>query len=62
MREQSSDDDKIVQIYGGQYQVVFFSPELLLTDKTWCQILQLSVYKENLVGFIVDEAHCAKNV
>ena len=33
--EQSSNDDKIVQIHhGGQKQVVFFSPELLLTDET----------------------------
>ena len=58
--EQSSNDDKIAQIHGGQYQVVFFSPELLLTDETWRDMLQTSVYKENLVGFIVDEAHCVK--
>ena len=37
-----------------------FSPELLLTDKTWRDMLQSPVYKEHLIGFIVDEAYCVK--
>lgn len=58
--EASNSEDKIAQIYEGQFQVVFFSPELLLTDETWRDMLQSPLYKENLVGFIVDEAHCVK--
>ena len=39
----------------GKYQVVFISPELLLTEETW----RVSpIYKYHLVGFIIDEAHC----
>ena len=40
--------------------MVLFSPKLLLTDKTWRDMLQSPVYKEHLVGFIVDEAYCVK--
>ncbi len=54
-------DDKLVEeIHEGQYQVVFFSPESLLTEETWRDMLQSEVYQENTVGFIVDEAHCVK--
>ena len=58
--EASNNDDKIAQIHDGNFQVVLFSPELLLTDETWRDVLQSPVYKEHLVGFIVDEAHCVK--
>ena len=42
----------------GKYQVVFISPELLLTEETWRGMLQSPLYKQHLVGFIIDEAHC----
>ena len=42
----------------GKYQVVFISPELLLTEETWRDMLQSPIYKQHLVGFIIDEAHC----
>jgi len=38
----------------------YSAPELLLTDKTWRDMLQSPVHKEHLIGFIVDEAHCVK--
>ena len=60
VREASSNDDKIAQIHDGKFQVVLFSAELLLTCETWRDMLQSPVYKEHLVGFIVDEAHCVK--
>ena len=58
--EASNNDDKIAQIHDGKFQVVLFSPELLLTDETWRDMLQSPVNKEHLVGFIVDEAHGVK--
>ena len=42
----------------GKYEVVFISPELLLTEETWRDMLQSPIYKQHLVEFIIDEAHC----
>jgi len=42
------------------YQVLFFSPERLLTDMGWRDMLQSTYYRETLVGFIIDEAHSVK--
>ena len=47
-------------IKGGDYQVVFVSPESLFRSTEWRSMLSSSVYRENLVGFVVDEAHCIK--
>lgn len=39
---------------------MFFSPESLLTVEAWRDMLVSDVYRGNVVGFIVDEAHCVK--
>lgn len=44
----------------GQYQLVFFSPEALFVSLEWRRILSSDIYRANLVGFIIDEAHCVK--
>ena len=49
------------QVCEGQFQLVYISPEALLTNPTWRDTLQSSVYQSNLVALIVDEAHCIKN-
>ncbi len=36
------------------------SPEALLCDDRWRDMLVSPVYQENLVALIVDEAHCVK--
>jgi len=41
-------------------QASLFSPKDLLTDETWRDMIQSTVYMENVVGFVVDEAHCVK--
>lgn len=47
-------------ICSGKYQLVFMSPEALLTDDRWRDMLQSLVYQERLVAIVVDEAHCVK--
>ena len=42
------------------YQLIFISPESLLSTNLWHDVLLSPVYQENLVGVIVDEAHCVK--
>ena len=54
------EEDATVLIHQGHYQLLFFSPESLLTSLEWRNMLCSHVYKERLVGFIVDEAHCVK--
>jgi len=49
----------IDEVHEGKYQVLF-SPERLLTDVRWRDMLQSAYYRENRVGFIIDEAHCLK--
>ena len=49
------------EIQEGRYQFLFLSPELLLTNHKWRDMLTTSVYKQHLVAFIVDEAHCIKS-
>ncbi len=44
----------------GNFSIVFISPEALFISTKWKSMLSSDVYRENLVGFIVDEAHCIK--
>ncbi len=58
--EAMNSSDKMAQVAEGKYQVIYISPELLLTEDTWRDMLLSPLYKEHLVGLIVDEAHCVK--
>ena len=48
------------EILEGKCQVVFISPESLFTGRRWRDMLRQEPYRSNLVGFIVDEAHCVR--
>ena len=39
----------------GVYQLVFLSPEALLSNETWRNMVPSSVYQENLVAVVIDE-------
>ncbi len=54
------DEETIEHIHAGRYQVLFFSPEQLLGSNVWRDMLLSPTFEENLVGFVVDEAHCVK--
>ena len=54
-------DDKLeADVCAGDYQLVYFSPESILTENRWWDMLQSPIYAERLVGFVIDEAHCVK--
>jgi len=36
------------------------SPEAMVTDVKWGDILQSPVFQDNLVALVIDEAHCVK--
>lgn len=44
----------------GDFQILFVSPEALFRSTECRSLLSSDVYMTNLVGFIVDEAHCVK--
>ena len=48
------------EIKNGNFQVVFTSPECLYLSMEWKNMLLSNVYQQNLIGFVVDEAHCIK--
>ena len=48
------------RLYEGRYQVMFFSPEAIVCDDTWRDMVQSKVYRDNLVAFVIDEAHLVK--
>ena len=47
----------IQKIQNADYQVVFVTPEMILTNALWRKILYSSVLSEHLRAFVVDEAH-----
>ena len=53
-------EEDVIDVCSGVYQIVYMSPEALLTDEQWRDMLLSPVYRENLVGLVVDEAHCVK--
>ena len=44
----------------GKVELVLISPEALLTNLKCRDMLRSTPYQENLVAFVVDEAHCVK--
>ena len=55
-----ADAETEAAVCSGHFQLVFISPEALLTDARWRDMLLNPVYQENLVALVVDEAHCVK--
>ena len=47
-------------ILQGEFSLVYISPEQLLARGKWREMLRSDIYRENMVGFVVDEAHCVK--
>ena len=45
----------------GKHQLLYVSPESLICNPLWREVLSSSIYKENLVALAVDEAHCVKH-
>ncbi len=56
----SMNKNVIDEIHRGEYQILLLSPESMLTDLSWREMFRTTVYQENLVGIVVDEAHCVQ--
>ena len=44
----------------GKYQLVLFTPEMLLDTKIWRKMLLGEIYRYRLRSLVVDEAHTVK--
>ena len=49
------------RVLNGEIQLVFITPENLLDNKTYREMLLTESYQKNLVALAVDEAHCVKS-
>ena len=47
-------------VMAGDYQLVFFTPEILLMKSKWRDMLLGDVYRNRINALVVDEAHCMK--
>ena len=45
---------------GGAYQLIFFTPEMIIGNRKWRKLLEGDVYANRLKAFVIDEAHCVK--
>ena len=45
-------------ISDSKYQLIYISPESVMTNLKWRKVLRSEVYKKHMVLFAVDEAHC----
>lgn len=58
--EEQLDGKAISKVIKGEVQIVYISPESLVCNTNYRNMLLSSVYKEKLVAFVIDEAHCVK--
>ena len=58
--EAQTDEDCVKAILGGNVQLVYISPESLINNPCFRNMLLSSTYKSNLCALVIDEAHCVK--
>ena len=56
----TTDDAIIKGVSMGAYQLVYFTPEMIITNKKWRRVIEGDVYTERLKAFVVDESHRVK--
>ncbi len=58
--EAQNDRAAVENVLKGQCELVFISPESIISNPLYRNMLLTEVYKERMVGLVVDEAHCIK--
>ena len=54
------DPDVREKVLKGKVQLVFITPESIIRNDTYRNMLLSAAYQENMVALVVDEAHCIK--
>ena len=58
--EEQTDVSCIRSVKNGEVQLVYMSPESIICNFQYRNMILSPVYQEKLVAFVVDEAHCVK--
>ena len=58
----SAQDDPVATtaVLNGTVQLVFISPENLLSNRKFRSMFEKDIYQERMVALVIDEAHCVK--
>jgi len=56
--EAQCSEEAIQSVVKGDIQLLFISPESMLNNKKFRNMLQKNKYQDHLVALVVDEAHC----
>ena len=51
-------DSVNLHVEKGEFSLVFMSPESQVSGCRWRKMFRSAIYQANLVGVVVDEAHC----
>ena len=57
---QQTEKKTLDRIREGCYQLVYITPEALVNNTIYRNMLLETVWQENLVAYVIDEAHCIK--
>ena len=57
---EQSEEEAVKKVLNGEIQLVYISPERLIGNAKYRAMFLSPIYKEKLVAFVVDEAHCVK--
>ena len=56
---EAQDNYSVVQgVMGGEYSLVYMSPESMMTVLQWREMFRSRLYQQRLKGIVIDEAHC----
>ena len=58
--ESQANSDVIRRVLKGQVQLLYISPEIILVNNHYRNMLLSPSYKDKLVALVVDEVHCVK--
>ena len=58
--ELQADEEAVARVLRGEVQLVFISPENIICNPKFRNMLLSERYRDYLVAFVVDEAHCVK--
>lgn len=59
--EEQTDDSARDRVFRGSVQLVYISPESLVCNPMFRNMILSPVYKEKMIALVVDEAHCVKS-
>lgn len=58
--ESQHDKEVVKKITNGCYSLVLISPENITANPLFYNMIGSRLYKERMVAFVIDEAHCIK--